>query len=115
MDKKSCVVFARSTSCWFLRQERAANRAFLPRAGNILAALQQPLDDVRVLIVGQDPYPTPGHPVGPQFSVAPDVRPLPPSLRNILQEYREDLGHEQPATATSRPGASRACCSSTAS
>jgi uracil-DNA glycosylase len=81
----------------FLRAERAANRPFLPPAAKILAALQQPLDGVRVLIVGQDPYPTPGHPVGLSFSVGPDVRPLPGSLRNILQEYREDLGHPQPA------------------
>jgi uracil-DNA glycosylase len=81
----------------FLRAERAANRPFLPPAAKILAALQQPLDSVRVLIVGQDPYPTPGHPVGLSFSVGPDVRPLPGSLRNILQEYREDLGHPQPA------------------
>jgi uracil-DNA glycosylase len=69
----------------FLRAERAANRPFLPGAARILAALQQPLDEVRVLIVGQDPYPTPGHPIGLSFSVAPDVRPLPGSLRNILQ------------------------------
>jgi uracil-DNA glycosylase len=82
----------------FLRAERAAQRPFLPNASRILAALQQPLDDVRVLIVGQDPYPTPGHPVGLSFSVGADVRPLPPSLRNILQEYREDLGHGQPAS-----------------
>jgi uracil-DNA glycosylase len=87
----------------FLRGERAANRPFLPNATRILAALQQPLDDVRVLIVGQDPYPTPGHPVGLSFSVAPDVRPLPGSLRNILQEYREDLGHPQPANGDLTP------------
>jgi uracil-DNA glycosylase len=87
----------------FLRAERAANRAFLPKSTRILAALQQPLDDVRVLIVGQDPYPTPGHPVGLSFSVAPDVRPLPGSLRNILQEYREDLGHPQPANGDLTP------------
>ena len=87
----------------FLRAERAANRPFLPNATRILAALQQPLDDVRVLIVGQDPYPTPGHPVGLSFSVAPDVRPLPGSLRNILQEYREDLGLPQPANGDLTP------------
>lgn len=87
----------------FLRGERAANRPFLPSATRILAALQQPLDDVRVLIVGQDPYPTPGHPVGLSFSVAPDVRPLPGSLRNILQEYREDLGLPQPANGDLTP------------
>jgi uracil-DNA glycosylase len=87
----------------FLRAERAASRPFLPSATRILAALQQPLDDVRVLIVGQDPYPTPGHPIGLSFSVAPEVRPLPGSLRNILQEYREDLGHAQPANGDLTP------------
>ena len=58
---------------------------------------------MRVLIVGQDPYPTPGHPVGLSFSVAPDVRPLPGSLRNILQEYREDLGLPQPQNGDLTP------------
>jgi uracil-DNA glycosylase len=87
----------------FLRAERAAGRPFLPPAARILAALQQPLDNVRVLIVGQDPYPTPGHPVGLSFSVAPDVTPLPGSLRNILQEYREDLGRSQPANGDLTP------------
>src|SRR5712671_5649241 len=80
----------------FLRAEIAAGRRYLPAGEAVLRAFQQPFDSVRVLIVGQDPYPTPGHPVGLSFSVAPDVRPLPGSLRNILQEYREDLGHSQP-------------------
>jgi len=75
----------------FLRAERAANRPFLPPAARILAALQQPLDDVRVLIVGQDPYPTPGDPVGLSFSV-PAGRPLPRSLANIARELRDDTG-----------------------
>jgi len=75
----------------FLRAERAAGRPFLPAPDRILAAFGLPLDDVRVLIVGQDPYPTSGHPVGLSFSVAPHVRPLPGSLRNILAEYGSDL------------------------
>jgi uracil-DNA glycosylase len=91
----------------FLRAERAANRPFLPPAARILAALQQPLDDVRVLIVGQDPYPTPGHAVGLSFSVGPDVRPLPKSLLNIVKEYREDLGHPQPQNGDLSPWASQ--------
>jgi uracil-DNA glycosylase len=91
----------------FLRAERLAKRPFLPNATRILAAFQQPLDDVRVLVVGQDPYPTPGHPVGLSFSVGPQVRPLPPSLRNILQEYREDLGHGQPANGDLTPWSER--------
>lgn len=81
----------------FLRAELAAGRRFLPAPDRVLAALQHPFDDVRVLIVGQDPYPTPGHATGLSFSVAPDVRPLPGSLQNIFREYREDLGHAQPS------------------
>ena len=75
----------------FLREELRAGRPFLPAPQNVLRAFQQPFDDVRVLIVGQDPYPTPGHPVGLAFSVAPDVWPLPRSLVNIFREYQDDL------------------------
>lgn len=80
----------------FLRAETAAGRGFLPSGDNILRAFTRPLADVRVLIVGQDPYPTPGHPMGLSFSVNPDVRPLPASLRNIYTELRDDLGIETP-------------------
>ncbi len=81
----------------FLRDELAAGRPYLPAGDRILRAFQRPLADVRVLVVGQDPYPTPGHPIGLSFAVAPDVRPLPGSLRNIYQELRTDLGIEPPA------------------
>ncbi len=81
----------------FLRAEQAAGRRFLPRGDQVLRAFQQPFEDIRVLIVGQDPYPTPGHAVGLCFSVAPDVRPIPKSLVNIYREYAEDLGHPTPA------------------
>src|SRR5215470_14236365 len=70
----------------FLRAEVTAGRRYLPAGENILRAFSQPFNDVRVLIVGQDPYPTPGHPVGLSFSVAPSVRPLPRSLVNIFRE-----------------------------
>jgi uracil-DNA glycosylase len=76
----------------FLRAELAAGRDYLPAGSHVLRAFSRPLADVRVLIVGQDPYPTPGHPVGLSFSVAPDVRPLPKSLQNIYAELRDDLG-----------------------
>lgn len=80
----------------FLREEVAAGRGYLPAGENVLRAFQRPLADVRVLIVGQDPYPTPGHPMGLSFSVNPDVRPLPASLRNIYTELHDDLGIEAP-------------------
>ena len=82
----------------FLRAENAAGRGYLPAGQNVLRAFTTPMDDVRVLIVGQDPYPTPGHPVGLSFSVAPTVRPLPKSLVNIFTEYCDDLALPAPAT-----------------
>ncbi|MBS3940697.1 MAG: uracil-DNA glycosylase [Actinobacteria bacterium] len=87
----------------FLRAEQAAGRRFLPRGEQVFAAFQQPFDAVRVLVVGQDPYPTPGHAIGLCFSVAPDVRPLPASLRNIFAEYRDDLGLPEPANGDLTP------------
>ena len=76
----------------FLREEIAAGRGYLPAGDAIFRAFQRPLAAVKVLIVGQDPYPTPGHPVGLSFSVAPEVRPLPRSLANIYAELSTDLG-----------------------
>jgi uracil-DNA glycosylase len=91
----------------FLRAEVAAGRRYLPAGENVLRAFQQPFADVRVLITGQDPYPTPGHPVGLSFSVAPEVRRLPGSLVNIFREYREDLGYPAPATGDLSPWSER--------
>ena len=91
----------------FLRAEIAAGRRYLPSGANILRAFAQPFDQVRVLIVGQDPYPTPGHAVGLSFSVEPDVRPLPGSLVNIFREYRDDLGLPMPSTGDLSPWAQR--------
>jgi uracil-DNA glycosylase len=81
----------------FLRAEIAAGRRYLPSGENVLRAFKQPFDGVRVLIVGQDPYPTPGNPVGLSFSVAPEVTRLPPSLVNIFREYSDDLGYPAPS------------------
>ena len=78
----------------FLRAEVAAGRGYLPAGENVLRAFQAPVADVRVLIVGQDPYPTPGHPIGLSFAVERHVRPLPRSLRNISRELHDDLGIE---------------------
>ncbi|GAA2004560.1 uracil-DNA glycosylase [Microbacterium ulmi] len=75
-----------------LRAETAAGRRYLPSGDRVLRAFQRPLDDVKVLIVGQDPYPTPGHPIGLSFAVDRHVRPLPRSLANIYQELEADLG-----------------------
>ncbi|GAA1720557.1 uracil-DNA glycosylase [Propioniferax innocua] len=76
----------------FLRAEIAEGRGYLPPGDAVLKAFTRPLADVRVLIVGQDPYPTPGHAMGLSFSVAPDVRPIPKSLINIYRELHDDLG-----------------------
>jgi uracil-DNA glycosylase len=91
----------------FLRAEVAAGRSYLPAGDNILRAFHQPMADVRVLIVGQDPYPTPGHPVGLSFSVASSVRRLPGSLVNIFTEYSADLGYPAPSTGDLSPWAER--------
>jgi uracil-DNA glycosylase len=91
----------------FLREELAAGRSYLPAGGHVLRAFEHPLDDVRVLIVGQDPYPTPGHAVGLSFSVAPDVRPIPRSLQNIYTELGTDLSLPQPTNGDLSPWADR--------
>jgi uracil-DNA glycosylase len=89
----------------FLRDEIAAGRGYLPAGDHVLRAFAAPLAGVRVLIVGQDPYPTPGHPVGLSFSVAPDVRPLPPSLVNIYKELVADVGVPPPSNGDLTPWA----------
>ena len=76
----------------FLNAERAAGHRVLPAGDRILAAFQRPMGAVRVLIVGQDPYPTPGHPIGLSFATSPEVRPIPRSLQNIYRELNDDLG-----------------------
>lgn len=80
----------------FLRQETAEGRGYLPAGENVLRAFRAPLPDVRVLIVGQDPYPTPGHPIGLSFAVEKHVRPVPRSLQNIYRELTDDLGTTPP-------------------
>lgn len=80
----------------FLRAEVAAGRTYLPAGEKILRAFAAPLPAARVLIVGQDPYPTPGHPIGLSFAVDRSVRPIPRSLENIYRELRDDLGIDTP-------------------
>lgn len=80
----------------FLRSELALGRPYLPAGDRIFAAFRRPLASVRVLVVGQDPYPTPGHPIGLSFAVERDVRPLPASLQNIYKELAADLGVTPP-------------------
>lgn len=91
----------------FLRAEIAAGRVYLPPGPDVLAAFRAPLTSVRVLIVGQDPYPTPGHPMGLSFSVRPDVRPIPRSLANIFRELTTDCGCPEPANGDLRPWTER--------
>jgi uracil-DNA glycosylase len=87
----------------FLRSERAGGRGYLPDDDSVLRAFSQPFDDVRVLVVGQDPYPTPGHAVGLAFSVAPDVHPVPRSLVNIFRELTDDVAVPPPTTGDLTP------------
>lgn len=87
----------------FLRAEIAAGRTYLPSGANVLRAFRQSFDDVRVLIVGQDPYPTPGMAIGLSFAVAPEVRSLPGSLENIFREMHSDLGLPRPSNGDLTP------------
>lgn len=64
-----------------------------------------PLEKVRVVILGQDPYPTPGHATGLAFSVPPHLKKLPPTLENIFTEYRNDLHYPRPTTGDLSPWA----------
>nr|WP_268236074.1 uracil-DNA glycosylase [Isoptericola cucumis] len=89
----------------FLRAEVAAGRTYLPEGRDVFAAFARPMADVRVLVVGQDPYPTPGHPMGLSFSVQPHVRPVPKSLVNIYTELADDVGAPPPPNGDLRPWA----------
>lgn len=87
-----------------LLDERAgAGESILPARADLFASLRQPLACVRAVILGQDPYPTPGHPIGLSFAVSPRVKPLPGSLRNIFQELQQDIGAPPPATGDLTP------------
>ena len=90
-----------------LAARRAAGEEVLPAPEHVLRAFTRPLDDVRVLLLGQDPYPRPGHAVGLAFSVAPHVRPLPPTLRNLLKELSADTGAPVPSSGDLSPWADR--------
>src|SRR6478752_2459215 len=81
----------------FLRNEVAAGRTYLPAGPLVLRAFERPMSQVKVLIVGQDPYPTPGHPIGLSFAVERHVRPVPRSLGNIYKELRSDIGIDPPS------------------
>lgn len=87
----------------FLRAENAAGHGYLPAGTDVLRAFTYPFDQVKVLIIGQDPYPTPGHAMGLSFSVQPDVRPVPRSLANIFKEYSADLGLPTPSNGDLTP------------
>ena len=91
----------------FLREEIAAGRHYLPPGEFVLRAFKQPFRAVRVLIMGQDPYPTPGDAVGLAFSVPPALRRLPPSLLNIFREYTDDLGFPRPSSGDLVPWSER--------
>jgi uracil-DNA glycosylase len=91
----------------FLRAEGAAGRGYLPDGRRVLRVFEQPLDEVRVLIVGQDPYPTPGHAVGLSFAVDPQVRPVPRSLGNVFTELEQDLGLPRPGSGDLTPWTQR--------
>ena len=73
-------------------RQSESGESYLPASHQVMRAFEAPLSDARVLIVGQDPYPTRGHAIGLSFAVDPSVQPLPRSLNNILRELKDDLG-----------------------
>ena len=85
----------------YVAAQSANGAQVLPSAKNLLRAFKQPLADVKVLILGQDPYPTPGHAIGLSFAVSRPTRPIPRSLANIYRELHDDLG--PPAPRPRRP------------
>lgn len=91
----------------FLRAETSAGRRWAPSGEHILRAFEQPMGEVRVIILGQDPYPTPGHAVGLAFSVNPSVQPIPRSLQNIYRELHDDIGCQRPANGDLTPWTKR--------
>lgn len=74
------------------RKVMARETDMVPALDDVMKAFELPLSSVRVLIVGQDPYPTAGHAIGLSFAVSKDVKPLPRSLKNMMIELRDDLG-----------------------
>lgn len=94
----------------FLREEVAAGRNYLPHGDQVLRAFTRPMAEVRVLVVGQDPYPTPGHPIGLSFAVEEHVRPLPRSLANIYSELQADLGIPPAAHGDLTAWQEQGCC-----
>jgi uracil-DNA glycosylase len=91
----------------WLREETSAGRPYLPAGAAVLRAFEYPFDAVKVLVIGQDPYPTPGHPIGLSFAVDPEVRPVPRSLANIYRELHDDLGVTPPQHGDLRPWSER--------
>lgn len=92
-----------------LREENRLGNGYLPAGTDVLRAFTYPLSDVKVLIIGQDPYPTPGHAMGLSFSVRPGVAP-PRSLVNIFKELHDDLGVPIPTSGDLTPWSREGVC-----
>jgi len=78
-------------------REILSNRNFAPEYEKVFAALALPLDEVKVVIFGQDPYPTPGQATGLAFSIPRNFQALPPTLKNIYRELSDDVGVVTPS------------------
>lgn len=86
-----------------LQRELSRGVKVIPPLPHIMRAFQLPFDLVKVVIVGQDPYPSPGDAVGLSFSVSPEQRVLPRSLKNIFTELSSDMGVQKPACGDLSP------------
>ncbi|MEB8434218.1 uracil-DNA glycosylase [Cocleimonas sp. KMM 6892] len=92
----------------FLHNEKAQGKNILPPASLWFNALNSmPFEKLKVVILGQDPYPTAGHAHGLCFSVLPDVKPLPKSLLNINKELQSDLGIDNSHSGYLQPWANQ--------
>jgi len=97
------------TGEWQVVDERladltAAKLPFCPSRKNLFKALELvPFEDVRVMIMGQDPYPDPGMATGVAFSIPPSEKRIPPTLANIFKEYVDDLHYSAPINGDLSP------------
>ena len=96
IDKSWQPLFAEHQSELAQIQELIASQRITPAYENVLRVFTYPLSHYRAVIVGQDPYPTPGYATGLAFSVSPEVTKLPASLKNIFTEYVSDTGFSFP-------------------
>ena len=84
-------------------EELVSKSEYLPQRDLVMRAFSRDMDEIKVVIFGQDPYPDPNYPVGLAFSVDPKLVKLPQSLKNIFRELKDDLGLAVPDSGDLKP------------